>query len=201
MAGVELPLPGDVRVRAASRSILSTLARRSRVRAAFSRGYLKVVDRGSSACRNANRVPGPGSSIRQLSEVDVSLKSNIGLAGTLCYPVAGRERNGAPTPEAASAYRASPPAGLGEERPSDPAGPPSSGLHFGETMSETDRDVFVSPYNEVALGRGSGRRIRIFDTTLRDGEQMPGVALSAPDKVHIATLLDHLGGGPVAGPP
>ena len=53
--------------------------------------------------------------------------------------------------------------------------------------------MFVSPYNEVALGRGSGRRIRIFDTTLRDGEQMPGVALSAPDKVHIATLLDDLG--------
>ncbi len=36
-------------------------------------------------------------------------------------------------------------------------------------------------------------RIRIFDTTLRDGEQSPGVSLSAAEKVEIARLLARMG--------
>ena len=36
-------------------------------------------------------------------------------------------------------------------------------------------------------------RIRIFDTTLRDGEQTPGVALSPDQKISIAKKLDALG--------
>jgi len=60
-------------------------------------------------------------------------------------------------------------------------------------MPASERSVFVSPYNEIALGPPSGRRIRVFDTTLRDGEQTPGVALSIPDKVRIAQVLDDLG--------
>jgi 2-isopropylmalate synthase len=37
------------------------------------------------------------------------------------------------------------------------------------------------------------RRINIFDTTLRDGEQSPGIALSPEAKVEIATQLELLG--------
>ena len=39
----------------------------------------------------------------------------------------------------------------------------------------------------------SSRRIDIFDTTLRDGEQSPGIALTPHDKVKIAAQLDRLG--------
>ena len=39
----------------------------------------------------------------------------------------------------------------------------------------------------------SMRRIRIFDTTLRDGEQTPGVSLSPDQKLAIARRLDGLG--------
>ena len=37
------------------------------------------------------------------------------------------------------------------------------------------------------------RRITILDTTLRDGEQSPGIALSPDEKVEIAHALDALG--------
>jgi 2-isopropylmalate synthase len=37
------------------------------------------------------------------------------------------------------------------------------------------------------------RKIRIFDTTLRDGEQTPGVSLTVEDKIEIAKALDRLG--------
>ncbi len=49
------------------------------------------------------------------------------------------------------------------------------------------------------------RRIRIFDTTLRDGEQTPGVSLTLADKVEIAQALAEAGvdiveaGFPIAG--
>ncbi|MEO1104034.1 MAG: hypothetical protein AAFW98_09945, partial [Pseudomonadota bacterium] len=32
--------------------------------------------------------------------------------------------------------------------------------------------------------------IKIFDTTLRDGEQSPGASMTLDEKVQIATLLD-----------
>lgn len=60
-------------------------------------------------------------------------------------------------------------------------------------MPESERAVFVSPYNELVRSGNAGRRVRIFDTTLRDGEQTPGVALATADKVAIARMLDDLG--------
>ena len=44
-------------------------------------------------------------------------------------------------------------------------------------------------------------RIRIFDTTLRDGEQSPGCSMSPPQKLVMARALDELGveGGEDAG--
>jgi 2-isopropylmalate synthase len=39
----------------------------------------------------------------------------------------------------------------------------------------------------------STRRIKIFDTTLRDGEQSPGIALQPDEKVEIAAQLERLG--------
>ncbi len=37
------------------------------------------------------------------------------------------------------------------------------------------------------------KRVRIYDTTLRDGEQTPGVSLTAEEKVEISKALDELG--------
>ena len=38
-----------------------------------------------------------------------------------------------------------------------------------------------------------GDKVRVFDTTLRDGEQTPGVTVTPDQKVLIATKLDELG--------
>ncbi|HID41281.1 MAG TPA: hypothetical protein EYP33_03900, partial [Pyrodictium sp.] len=35
--------------------------------------------------------------------------------------------------------------------------------------------------------------MRVFDTTLRDGDQMPGVELDFYDKIEILRALDELG--------
>lgn len=52
----------------------------------------------------------------------------------------------------------------------------------------------ISPYNQLTLPELPGRGpIEVFDTTLRDGEQAPGIALSGDDKVRIAEALDVYG--------
>lgn len=50
----------------------------------------------------------------------------------------------------------------------------------------------VSPYNAVAGGNFPGKVI-IYDSTLRDGEQMPGVHFTGDQKVAIARKLDEAG--------
>src|SRR3954464_277456 len=41
--------------------------------------------------------------------------------------------------------------------------------------------------------RSEENRVRIFDTTLRDGEQSPGISLNKQEKVEIAQQLARLG--------
>lgn len=45
----------------------------------------------------------------------------------------------------------------------------------------------------IVLSNGFPEEIRILDTTLRDGEQTPGVSLTPADKLRIARSLDELG--------
>ena len=45
----------------------------------------------------------------------------------------------------------------------------------------------------VVKGRTIAGAVRIYDTTLRDGEQSPGISLTVDDKVSIAHMLDALG--------
>ncbi len=57
-----------------------------------------------------------------------------------------------------------------------------------------DQGVFVSEYNRSIFdATRMPERVKILDTTLRDGEQTPNVALSSEDKVKIAQALDELG--------
>ena len=63
-----------------------------------------------------------------------------------------------------------------------------------ESAKNLEKMLAVSHYNQLALsGVGPIKDIQIFDTTLRDGEQAPGIALSPEDKVRIAIALDDLG--------
>lgn len=63
-----------------------------------------------------------------------------------------------------------------------------------ESAKCVEQMLAISPYNKLALsGVGPIKDVKIFDTTLRDGEQAPGIALTSDDKITIAAALDDLG--------
>ena len=51
---------------------------------------------------------------------------------------------------------------------------------------------FVSPFNKT-VDLKFPKKITVYDTTLRDGEQTPGVCLRTPEKLKIARKLDEIG--------
>ncbi len=57
---------------------------------------------------------------------------------------------------------------------------------------EFDLDYYVSPFNKL-VDLKFPDSITVYDTTLRDGEQTPGVCLRTPEKLRIAKKLDELG--------
>src|SRR2546421_9778974 len=75
--------------------------------------------------------------------------------------------------------------------------PPLGGVHEHAPYAGADADLTTPEVRlrteadeEVFVSR---RRIQIFDTTLRDGEQSPGIALRPEEKVEIAEQLERLG--------
>ena len=61
-------------------------------------------------------------------------------------------------------------------------------------MSEESKKIFVSPHiGKIAKDLDLPERVYIFDTTLRDGEQTPGISFTLQEKIQIANQLDKLG--------
>ena len=63
------------------------------------------------------------------------------------------------------------------------------------TESNTNaKRVFVSPHMEkVASNLNLPEHVYIFDTSLRDGEQSPGISYTLDQKIQIAQQLNKLG--------
>jgi methanogen homocitrate synthase len=59
-----------------------------------------------------------------------------------------------------------------------------------------EQEVAVSPYNflkEIVKEGFLSHKIAVYDSTLRDGEQMPGVSFKCQDKIEIARKLNKIG--------
>ena len=62
-------------------------------------------------------------------------------------------------------------------------------------MTEEDtKKVFISPHIEQATkGMKLPEKVYIFDTSLRDGEQAPGISFTIQEKIRIAETLKRIG--------
>ena len=57
----------------------------------------------------------------------------------------------------------------------------------------SDYSRHARAYNSEGGGAAVGRRVRILDSTLREGEQHPGVSFTNKQRIQIAWLLDYFG--------
>jgi 2-isopropylmalate synthase len=62
-----------------------------------------------------------------------------------------------------------------------------------ESENSERKGIYTSHFNSMISLESLPPKVMILDTTLRDGEQTPGVALSCEDKVRIAEALSDLG--------
>src|ERR671936_3168960 len=58
------------------------------------------------------------------------------------------------------------------------------------SLKSDDPNHFAHKYNDCQL---YGERIRILDSTLREGEQHPGVSFTIKQRIQIAWMLDSFG--------
>ncbi|MCL2712475.1 MAG: 2-isopropylmalate synthase, partial [Methanomassiliicoccaceae archaeon] len=61
-----------------------------------------------------------------------------------------------------------------------------------ENARKREEMIYDSQYNRLALLGSDVNDVSIFDTTLRDGEQAPGIVLSTDDKIMIANALNDM---------
>ena len=76
-----------------------------------------------------------------------------------------------------------------------PSPPPSGGIALGGAIAAREQGHSIQVEKERSDGTRSTdvNRVHIFDTTLRDGEQSPGISLNTAEKVEIAQQLARLG--------
>ena len=78
----------------------------------------------------------------------------------------------------------------GRKRPDLPAGRGGEPVELQEPLAELARDPTHFTHD---LQFPPAAKIRVYDDTLRDGEQMPGVAISPKNKYELARMLSDIG--------